>query len=304
MEEASRGGAVRTRDIIVGTDGTASSKAAVRWAAREADRRHLPLRIVHAFDWDWDEARYDIGGQYLDFTRRVAAAVTATAFDQAREVAPNVKIEMSTPFGRAAAKLLTLTDDAELMVLGNRGRGGFASLLLGSVSQRVAVQARCPVVIVRGRGDVTDGPIAVGVDDSAAADHVLETAFEAATSRDSALVIIRTYLPSIPLWLRNVPATAVDTPDQDDEDRARLDELVTPWRSKYPDVQVGTVLSHDSAAAVLAGASHGAQFVIVGSHRHGAVASAMLGSTGMQLLHHADCPVYIARPHPRQDPGR
>jgi len=295
---------VRTRDVIVGTDGTASSKAAVRWAAREADRRHLPLHIVHAFDWDWGEARYDIGGQYLDFTRRVAAAVTATAFDQAREVAPNVKIEMSTPFGHAAAKLLTFTDDAELMVLGNRGRGGFASLLLGSVSQRVAVQARCPVVIVRGRGDVTDGPIAVGVDDSPAADHVLETAFEAATSRDSALVIIRTYLPSIPLWLRNVPATDVDTPDQDDEERARLDELVAPWRSKYPDVAVGTVLSHDSAAAVLAGASHGAQFVIVGSHHHGAVASAMLGSTGMQLLHHADCPVYIARPLPRQDPGR
>lgn len=295
---------MRTRDIIVGTDGTPSGEAAVRWAAREADRRHLPLRIVHAFDWEWREARYDTSGEYLDFARRVAAAVTATAFEQAREVAPHVKIEVDTLLGHAASELLAVADDAELMVLGNRGRGGFSSLLLGSVSQRVAVQARCPVVIVRGRGDVTDGPIAVGVDDSAAADHVLETAFEAAASRGCALALIRIYLPSIPLWLRNVPATDVDTPDQDAEERARLEELVAPWRAKYPDVPVETMLSHDSAATVLVGVSHGAQLVIVGSHHHGAVASAMLGSTGMQLLHHADCPVYIARPLPSQEAQR
>ena len=79
MEEASRGGAVRTRDIIVGTDGTPSSEAAVRWAAREAERRHLPLRIVHVFDWEWREARYDTSGEYLDFARRVAPKLSPPA---------------------------------------------------------------------------------------------------------------------------------------------------------------------------------------------------------------------------------
>ena len=132
-------------------------------------------------------------------------------------------------------------------MVGSRGRGGFASLLLGSVSQRVATHAPCPVVVVRGREDVADGPVAVGVDDSAAAEH------------------------------------------------ARLEELLSPWRLKFPEVPVEVLVSHDSPAAVLNGVSHGAQLVIVGSRGHGTVAGALLGSAGLQLLHHADCPVWIAR---------
>jgi nucleotide-binding universal stress UspA family protein len=114
----------------------------------------------------------------------------------------------------------------------------------------------------------------------------------------------RAYLPTIPLWLRDVPATEVPTPDQDADERARLEELLAPWLAKYPEVPVETRVSHDSAAAVLVGVSHGARLVIVGSHNHGVVASAFLGSTDMQLLHHADCPVYITRPHFDQEQAR
>jgi nucleotide-binding universal stress UspA family protein len=153
------------------------------------------------------------------------------------------------------------------------------------------------VVIVRGRGDVTDGPVAVGVDDSPAADRILETAFEAARSRGCALRIVRTYLPPLPLWLRDdMPPVDVEPPELDATERSRLAELVAPWRAKYPEVTVETTLSHDSAASVLVSASHSGQLVVVGSHGHGVVAGALLGSTSLQLLHHADCPVYIARP--------
>jgi nucleotide-binding universal stress UspA family protein len=64
------------------------------------------------------------------------------------------------------------------------------------------------------------------------------------------------------------------------------------------------MLSHDSAAAVLVGVSHKAQLVIVGSHNHGVIAGTILGSTSMQLLHHADCPVYITRPHHGKEAAR
>jgi nucleotide-binding universal stress UspA family protein len=70
------------------------------------------------------------------------------------------------------------------------------------------------------------------------------------------------------------------------------------WRGKYPDVPVEIVLTHDSAAAALVGLSSRAQLVIVGSHGHGLLAGVFLRSTGLQLLHHANCPVYIARPRP------
>jgi nucleotide-binding universal stress UspA family protein len=285
---------MRTSAIVVGTDG-ASSRAAVEWAAREAARRHALLRIVHAFDWEWTSARFDSGKEYLDLARQLADAVTVTAMDQARAVAPTIKVEADALIGNPAPRLLEVAEDASLIVLGNRGRGGFTSLMLGSVSQRVATHATCPVVVVRGRGDVTDGPIAVGVDDGDTTDHVLQTAFQAASDRDAALTVVRAYLPVIPLWLGDVPPAAISTPEQDTAEHTRVEDLLVPWRQKFPQVPVEVMVSHDSAAAVLVGVSHGAQLVIVGSRGRGTITGALLGSTGMQLLHHADCPVWIAR---------
>jgi nucleotide-binding universal stress UspA family protein len=288
---------MKTRSVIVGTDGTEPGRAAVVWAAREARRRGLSLRIVHVFEWEWEASRYAIGYQYVDVPRQVAEAVLAAALGQARQVAPEIAIDTDALIGHPAARLLEVADAAEIMVLGHRGRGGFAALRLGSVSQRVATHATCPVLVIRGP-EAPEGPIVVGVDDSAAADHVLATAFDAAVVRDCPLLVLRSFLPPIPLWLANVRASEVETPEQDAVERTRLDEQLAPWRAKYPDVPVSLLLTHDGAASALIGASHSAQLVVVGSHGHGAVRGALLGSAGLQLLHHAECPVLITRPHP------
>jgi nucleotide-binding universal stress UspA family protein len=292
-----------TRTIVVGTDGSDGSKTAVRWAAREAERRGALLRIVHAFDWEWHSARYSIGGEYLNEARQHADAVVANATDEARAVAPAIRIQADALIGNAAPQLLEIAADADLLVVGNRGRGGFASLLLGSVSQRLALHAPCPVVVVRGDSDA--GVVAVGVDDSPAAEHALEAAFTAATERGCAVVVIHTYLPPTPLWLASdVSAVDVETPEQDAIERERLDNQLIPWRGKFPDVPVESIISHDSAAAVLVGVSKSAQLVVVGSRGHGALTGIMLGSTGMQLVHHADCPVLIARQRTGEDAQR
>lgn len=285
---------MRTYPIHVGVDGTDHSKAAVRWAAREARRRGRPLRVTHVFDGEWLEARYGMRNEYFDLAREQAEGVVANAVYEARMVVPGLQIEADPVIGHPAARLLADADDAELIVLGSRGHGGFAGLMLGSVSQRVATHAPCPVVVVRGRDDA-DGPVAAGVDDSSAADLVLETAFTQAAADDCGLVVVRSYLPAIPLWLRDVNAADVDTPDQDTDERARLDEQLAPWRAKYPGVPVEVVLTHQGAAGALVEVSKRARLVIVGSHGHGVIAGALLGSAGLQLLHHAECPVYIAR---------
>nr|BFE71957.1 hypothetical protein GCM10020092_052580 [Actinoplanes digitatis] len=145
------------RPIIVGTDGTDSSLSAVRWAAAEAERRELPLRIVYAYDGDSQE--------WIDVARLTADAVLAFADDRARETAPNAAISTEALAGPAVPRLLDLARGAELLVLGSRGRGGVAGLLLGSVSQRMATRAACPVVVVRGRA-TPDGPVVAGVDDT------------------------------------------------------------------------------------------------------------------------------------------
>jgi len=84
-------------------------------------------------------------------------------------------------------------------------------------------------------------------------------------------------------------------PEADQQESAKLQAQLAPWREKYPDVPVEAVLTHHGIAGELVEASHRAQLVVVGSRGDGAVTGTMLGSTGLQLLHHADCPVYIVR---------
>ncbi|GIF23371.1 nucleotide-binding universal stress UspA family protein [Actinoplanes tereljensis] len=287
---------MRVNPIIVGADGTDWSTAAVRWAAREAHRLHLPLRVTHVFDWEWREARYDMSQDYLDLPRCQAEAITAKAAYEARMIDRGLQIDDDLVVGNPAPRLLADSENSRLIVLGSRGRGGFGSLLLGSVSQRVATHAKCSVVVVRGRGDVTDGPVVAGVDDSPSADLVLETAFDAADRRGSTLRIVRSYLPPLPLWMASLQAVDVPTPVAEAEERARLEEQLAPWRDKFPDVSVELVLTHESVASALVNQSEQAQLVMVGSRGRGVIAGALLGSTGLQLLHHAECPVYIVRP--------
>ncbi|MBM2616344.1 universal stress protein [Actinoplanes sp. LDG1-06] len=271
---------MRTQPIIVAADGTEPSKGAVRWAAREAFRRGLPLRVTNVFDWQWGAARYDISNQYFDQERKRAEGLTANCVHEARVAALDVDVEGDQLVGQTVPRLLAESEFAELMVLGCRGRGGFAGLLLGSVSQRVATHAPCSVVVVRGRGgDLTDGPVAAGIDDSAAAERVLEVAFDEAAGRGTGLTVVRALVPV----------------ESRDSVREQVEAQLAPWRDKFPAVAVQVMISPDGAAAELVALSRGAQVVVVGSRGHGVVAGTALGSVGLQLLHHADCPVYIVR---------
>ncbi|WP_045745116.1 universal stress protein [Actinoplanes rectilineatus] len=292
---------MHTPTIVVAADGTEPGRAAVLWAAAEAHRTNLPLTVVHVLDWDWSTSRYDFGGNRFETARRLAEGVAAAAAREAREAVPDITVDTEVVIGNPAAQIIIASEHAELLVLGHRGAGGFAGLRLGSVSQRVAVHTHSPVVVVRGRTGEPTGPIAVGVDDSPHADHVLETAFTAARRQGTGLVAVRSYLP---VYLGRLPVTEVRTPDQDEAERAKVIEQLAPWRTKYTDVPVEILISHDSAAAVLTGVSHGAQLVIVGSHGHGVITGTLLGSTGLQLLHHADCPVLIVRRPTRREQRR
>ncbi len=139
--------------IVVGVDGSECARAALEFAAREAALRKARLRIVCA--WEIPPAVY--GGGFaptldqptLDAFRDGAETVVQEAVVAAKELQSTIECEGNAAQGQPAEVLLQEARDADLIVVGNRGHGGFASLLLGSVSHQVVQHAPCPVTVVR-----------------------------------------------------------------------------------------------------------------------------------------------------------
>jgi len=136
--------------ITVGVDGSDGAAAALRWAAAEARLRGARLRAVHA----WHIPRMAYG--YVppvsldDDLGRAAAEGLDKWVRAAGAELEGIQVERLTAEGSASTVLTDAASDAELLVVGSRGLGGFRELLLGSVSHQCAQRASCPVVIVRG----------------------------------------------------------------------------------------------------------------------------------------------------------
>jgi nucleotide-binding universal stress UspA family protein len=144
--------------IVVGVDHSAGAKEALRFALDEARLRKTTLRVVHAWQFGYigvagiEGGLPAVGGELDDFRSAAADALDATL----REAIPDeggVKVERRVVEGAPGAVLVNESRDADLLVVGSRGHGGFARLLLGSVSQQCAHHSECPVVIVRTKSD-------------------------------------------------------------------------------------------------------------------------------------------------------
>ncbi|WP_033344030.1 universal stress protein [Catenuloplanes japonicus] len=276
-------------EIIVGTDGSPGGDRAVRWAAREARLSGRPLRIITTFDWNRTSGRVVGGATERELAQSAAGTVLADARLIAHGIAPGTPVHGEAVAVPAASALIEAGRRAGVLVVGCRGRGGFASLLLGSVSQHVAMHARCPVAVVRGPSDMRVGPVATGVDGGPATAVTLATAFALAAERRAPLLAIRAYAE--PGGLRDAVLDAALHAVEAD-----LDREIAPWREKYPAVPVATRVVAGDARSVLLEASRHAQILVLGGHSgHGGV---LPGFVALRALHHAECPVVVAR-----DPG-
>lgn len=148
------------RRIVVGVDGSAGSRAALRWAIEEARYRCGIVEVVTAYLPTYVPAAPDFGYVPLDpvdVVEEVRKMQDDVVADIAAQVdTTGVPIEQRFLKGRAADTLIAAADGADMLVVGNRGRGGFRGLLLGSVSQQVTHHATCPVVIVRADMDLEE----------------------------------------------------------------------------------------------------------------------------------------------------
>jgi nucleotide-binding universal stress UspA family protein len=277
--------------VIVGVDGSPQSRLALRWAAAEAAVRGLALQILHATG--------PAGPEEATHPNRTANAagerVVAAAVEEVRREAPEVTVTGVAVHAGAAAALLAAAAPGDLVVVGHRARSELVAILAGSTCQQVAAHAATSVTIVRGRLDPS-GPVVVGFDGSAAGEAVLDSAFAAAAARGCGLTVVRAFRRGTPPWPAEAPPPVVYNPGTARAAiTAELERIVAPKAEKYPDVAVEFAAIGGDAAQALVDASHHAQLVVVGSRGHGGFAGLLLGSVGMHLIHHADCPVLIAR---------
>lgn len=279
-------------EIRVGVDGSPANDAALHWAAVEAANRHAELVVVHAYEWR------GFGTRVADpaaAAHERAEALVETAVRQAQAFAPGVNARGQAVLGAPGPVLIEGSANAALTVVGGRGHGGFASLLLGSVSQQVATHATRSVVVVRGRPDVEGGTIVVGVDGSPGGEPALAAAFEEAEVRHAGILAVRVYRPHYAPVGPDMSPYPEDPVTRRDNEILFLEEDIAVWVKEHPDVSVRTAVIEGQTAAVLADVSASAQLVVVGTRGHGGFGGLLLGSVGQQLLHHAACPVLIAR---------
>jgi nucleotide-binding universal stress UspA family protein len=144
--------------IVVGVDGSEGASAALRFAAEEARLRGAELRAVMAFHipvaaYGGPLVPPDVG--LVDDLRTAARATVERALDELGDLPEDLRLELVVREGQPARVLLDEARDADVLVVGSRGLGGFRGLLLGSVGQQCAHHAACPVVIVRPRRELS-----------------------------------------------------------------------------------------------------------------------------------------------------
>ncbi|MGW4409507.1 universal stress protein [Nonomuraea sp. NPDC004702] len=277
--------------IMVGVDGSAPSDAALGWAADDAARTGAELHIVHALDRQpYSVGRFPDFGQWNNLLL-AASRVLERAEAAVRARQPSVAVHAEIVEGTPAAVLQDQARRADELVIGNRGLGGFAGALLGSVTTQVAGQVRCPVVVVRADPPERVGEVGVGIDDSGVCEPAVGYAFEQARLRGATLRLIHA-------WQIPVHAFAPEIAYDVDEVRAAQREVIRTrtagWRERHPEVAIVEDVQSAHPVEALTGA--GCDLLVVGSRGRGAFGSLLLGSVSRGVLHHARCPVAVIRP--------
>jgi nucleotide-binding universal stress UspA family protein len=287
------------RPVVVGVDGSGSAYRAVEWAAAEAVRRGAELRLVRAFSWTTSERPIRDGGrvaQYRDELLKIARGQVARAARIAADVRPEVETTTQVAIGAPIEVLGSEARRAQLLVLGDRGLGGLAGLLLGSVAVGLAAHGACPVVIVRGERGASgneESPVVVGIDDSSISEAALAFAFDAAAARGVGLVVVHAWSPTA---IDDALAPVMDWDAATAEEDALLAERLAGWERKHPEVAVRRTVVRNGAVRSLVAASREAQLVVVGSRGRGNATGLLLGSVSHGVLHASHCPVAIVRP--------
>ncbi|GGR98533.1 hypothetical protein Snoj_68250 [Streptomyces nojiriensis] len=304
--------------VIAAVDGSEHSLRALEWARKEAVRHDCGLLVAHVLP---DHAQLYAGRraslhdasepeEFADPVRDWVRSLLGADGPGLPEGVTYEALEGSVP-----EALRVIGSQARMLVMGSRGRGGFASLLLGSSSRAVASTAACPVVVVphAERGAIPDadadaeqsaGRVVVGLHAAETPDDVLTFAFTEAAVRATTVQVVSAYaIPPSPNLVIDSPFAVIPPEGLADEgdgvpaEREMLrsqTERLAPLRERFPDVPVEQAAVPGDAAGRLVIASRAAALIVVGRHHPRRTAMSLaIGSVAHAVLHHAHGPVAV-----------
>jgi nucleotide-binding universal stress UspA family protein len=265
--------------ILVAYDGSRGSRCALAWALAEGARRRRPLKLVYVLDPACPLP--PVSNRWPHHDRRTEADLRLARVAAEANNWGRAGLEITTDVWEGAPTnvLRDLSDSAGMIVVGERGHGGFRGLQIGSVALQLATHARSSVVVVRGPLRLPDQrPVVAGLD-GPHHDEVVAAGLAEAALRGVGLVA-----------LRSIGSTA-DTA----EATGWIREAIQPWRPRFPDVVVTDSVVTTAPTHALLLASHDAQLVVVGARGSGGFEDLPLGSTTEGILHHGLCSVMVVR---------
>ncbi|MDQ2749676.1 MAG: universal stress protein [Pseudonocardiales bacterium] len=281
--------------VVVGVDGSTAAAKALEWAADEAERRGVALVIAYAghlasravlAEGTARSALQEI----CAYGKEVLEDAMATALEDRRLVDVTTDLREVDP----ADMLIELSETASALVVGRGNEGPITRFVFGSITQRVAAHAHCPVVVVGPDAPLRNSQtVAVGVSDSESGTRAMRFACAEALVRHANVRAVRSWTelnwarPGFPF-----PPEASFTSLQDGE-QAILDKCVRAARDAYPGLKIEGLLTEQPAYVALETAADAADLLVVGCRREEGSHLPRLGPLASWLLHHSRCPVAI-----------
>jgi len=284
--------------IVVGVDDSPAAKAAVEWAAHDAELRSISLTLVHAVSPNlttWQEGPLPPGlAEWQKNHGRRLLEDAVKIVEKACHHGGPTQIHTKVSPSAAVATLTDLSREAELIVVGSSGTSGWQGRTLGSLSSGLIRHARCPVAITHDDDPASpqqlQAPVLVGIDGSQGSELASAIAFDEAARRGVGLIALHAW-------------SDVDVSDWPDLDwrlaqamsKDLLTERLAGWRAQYPKVKVRQIVVRDRPAHQLVTHSAEAQLLVVGSHGRGGFSGMLAGSVSESVAQLARTPVIVVR---------